>query len=103
MAIIQPNIAEFRNLPRSGHGMVRDQLRRTPGDTSMRNAVHVYRRMFGIIDAMTAVERASPFAEIDSGRIRRIARGAGTTDQEVIQWLFCYRDFCETWLRGQVE
>lgn len=48
---------------------------------------------------MTVEEQKAPFELIDAERLRRIARGAGTTDQEVIQLLFSYRDYCEQMLR----
>ena len=95
MAFPQPSIAEFRKSLHREHAAVRGQLRTTPNDVSLQTGLREYRRIFGMLDAMTTEEKSSPFAVIDSGRIRRIARGAGSTDQEVIQLMFSYRDFCE--------
>lgn len=49
---------------------------------------------------MTKEEKDAPLEIIDSERIRRIASSADTTDQEVIQTLFSYRQYCETVLRA---
>lgn len=95
MAERQPNIADFRSMLDRGYGAVRDLWHARPNDKSLQNVLCEYHRMFGMLDAMTPEERSSPLAVIDSGRICRIARGAGTTDQELIQLLFSYRDYCE--------
>ena len=99
MAEQQPNITDFRSMLDRGYGSVREQLHARPNDKSLRAVLSEYHRMFGILDAMTPEEQFSPLAVIDSGRIYRIARGAGTTDQELIQLIFSYRDYCEQVLR----
>ena len=100
MADQQPNIADFRSMLDRGYGAVCDQLHVRPNDESLQTVLSEYHRMFGILDAMTTEERSSPLVVIDSGRIRRIARGAGTTDQELIRLLYSYRDYCEQTLRA---
>jgi signal recognition particle GTPase len=52
-----------------------------------------------MLDAMTVEERSAPMEVIDSGRIRRIAKGAGAGDQDVIRLLFNYENYCEMILR----
>ena len=101
MALPQPSIVEYRQFLLRGCSAVRGQLRTTPYDASLRQGLCEYCRSFGMLDAMTALEKATPFEVIDSGRIRRIARGAGVKDPEVIQLLFSFRDFCEQLMRAR--
>lgn len=100
MAMPLPSVADFRKILHSGQAAVRGQLRVRPGDESLQGALVEYRRTFGMLDAMTKDEESSPLTVIDSTRIRRIACGAGATDQQVIQLLFSYRDFCEQFMRA---
>ena len=95
MDVPQSYIAEFRQLLNSGRAAVRGMLRMTPNEQPLQAAVRQYDRCFGILDAMTMDEKTSPLTVINANRIRRIARGAGTTDQEVIQFVYSLRDFCE--------
>jgi signal recognition particle GTPase len=88
-------VAEYRVLLAHGQAAVRGQLRTTPNDQSLISGLREYRRIFGMLDAMTLEERLDPISVMDSGRIRRVAQGAGVADQEVIQLLFSFRDFCE--------
>jgi len=57
--------------------------------------------MLGIIDAMTPSERDEPWQRIDAGRLRRIAAGAGTVDQQVIRLLIDFHGFQEVEARGR--
>lgn len=90
-----PNIADFR-----GQSAVLAQLQIKPNDEKIKVVLRQYDRTFGMLDSMTNAERLSPLSLIDSGRIRRIARGAGATDQELIQLLFNYQQYCELILRS---
>jgi signal recognition particle GTPase len=92
---IFPTVAEYRVLLAHGQDAVRGQLRAAPDDKKLVAGMREYRRIFGILDAMKPEERLDPIGVMDSGRIRRVAQGAGVADQEVIQFLFSYRDFCE--------
>ena len=95
----EPTIGGYRAVLESGHAAARGMLRRTPDDADMRSGLEQYRRIFAMLDSMTEEEEAAPFDVIDSERIRRIASSAGTTDQEVIQLLFSYREYYEKRLR----
>lgn len=83
-----------------GHAAVQGQLRTNPDDQQLRSGLDQYRRMYSMIDAMTAAEQRAPLDEIDSVAIRRLAEASGSTDQDVIGFLFSYRDYCEVTLRA---
>lgn len=100
MADQQPNVADFRSTLAQGYQKVRDQLRDGTNSESIQAVLSEYHRIFGLLDSMTNEERSSPLATIDASRLRRIARGAGTTDQELIQVLFSYQNYCEVVLRA---
>jgi signal recognition particle GTPase len=95
-----PNITDFRSMVVRGQSAVLAEWQMRPDDAKIKAALSQYDRIFGMLDSMTNAERLSPVALIDSGRIRRIARGAGSTDQEVIQLLFNYQQYCELILRS---
>jgi signal recognition particle GTPase len=90
-----PTVAEYRAFLARFQAAVKGQLRTTPNDQSLIRGLREYRRTFGMLDAMTPEERLDPIGVMDSGRIRRLAQGAGVADQEVIQLLFGFREFCE--------
>ena len=96
----EPTIAGYRALLESGHAAVRGQLHTTPDDPEMLSALQQYRSIFAMMDAMTVEEEKAPLDAIDSTGIRRLARAAETSDQEVIKFLFSYRDYCEQVLRA---
>ncbi|MDB5342870.1 MAG: Signal peptide binding domain [Schlesneria sp.] len=95
-----PSIADFRSMVIRGQSAVLAELRVRPDDEKIKAALSQYDRIFGTLDSLTKEERLSPVSLIDSGRIRRIAHGAGVTDQEVIQLLFNYQQYCELILRS---
>lgn len=83
-----------------GQTAVLAELQLQPNNEKIKAALIQYDHLLGMLDSMTTAERLSPFSLIDSGRIRRIARGAGVTDQEVIQLLFNYQQYSELILRS---
>lgn len=101
MADQQPNIDDYRAALERGFAEIEERLRLRPDDRTLRSASEDYPRMIAILDAMTDEERAAPFDVIDSFCIRRLAQSAGATDQEVIQLLFSYQNYCELIRREQ--
>jgi signal recognition particle GTPase len=102
----EPTISGFRRLLERGYAAVRSEAHARRMEAQFETSLREYRIIFGILNAMTAAERASPQKSIDADRIRRIARGAGARDQDVIQVLFSFREYCEqvlrdNWLRGR--
>jgi signal recognition particle GTPase len=99
MPVQPPDFTGFRQAYDRGYAQVQGRLRTSPDDPALHQAIREYRRIFGMLDAMTDEERSAPMEIIDSGRIRRIAKGAGARDQDVIRLLFNYENYCEMILR----
>jgi signal recognition particle subunit SRP54 len=103
-----PSIAEFRKLLLRGRDGVNAILQPAGSmapelSALICDAKSQYRRMLGILDSMTPAERDSPLEQIDSERIRRISLGSGTKDQEVLQLLFNFREYCQTVLKAKTH
>ena len=93
-------VGEYRAMLDRGLAQVRAQA--AAGlTTETHAALREYRRLYGILDAMTPAERAAPLDRVDSGRMRRIARGAGVTDREVLSFLIAFHGFIELEARAE--
>jgi signal recognition particle GTPase len=55
-------------------------------------AIHEYRLLFRIIDAMTLVEQEQPL-EIGFGRLSAIAKAASASEKDVLMLLVSFHDF----------
>lgn len=86
-------LLEFRDMLSKQRETWEVVVRLTPPNRRARAVQHRrehdkgFRRIRGIIDAMTPFEREFPFAKLDGWRVRRIARGAGVGKHEVIELL----------------
>ncbi|MGC1273341.1 MAG: hypothetical protein WBC44_06505 [Planctomycetaceae bacterium] len=96
-------VAEYREALLRMYKAVRHQAETGPNKDEAREAIPIYHRMFGIVDAMTPGERNEPFERIDAGRLHRIAQGAGAADQHVLQLLYDFREFQEVDARARFQ
>lgn len=88
-------MSDYRKILQKGLEEVNQKATASDDQANFIRAMHEYRTTFGIIDSMTPAERDDPITTIDSGRMRRIARGAGTADQQVVRFLISYHDYAE--------
>ena len=95
-------VGEYRAMLDQGLAQVRAMA--SAGPTAETHAAfREYRRLYGILDAMTPAERAAPLDRVDSGRMRRIAKGAGVTDREVLRFLIAFHGFVELMARAELH
>jgi len=92
---LQASKSDYREILQRGFEEVNQKETASDDQASLIRAMHEYRTIFGIIDSMTPAERDDPIATIDSGRMRRIARGAGAPDQQVLRFLISYHHYLE--------
>lgn len=94
--MIPATMVEFRQMHENGIAEVQRSLaEKRCTEEQAQAAFEEYRVAFGIMDSMTTAEKDDPLKSIDSQGIMRLAHSAGTTDQNVIQFLISWHNFQE--------
>ncbi|MDI3542660.1 MAG: signal recognition particle subunit [Candidatus Atribacteria bacterium] len=83
------NVGSFQEILDMFPGQVRGMISQEDGEKNLK-------KVEAIINSMTREERENPYI-IDASRKRRIARGSGTTVQEVNKILKQFEDFRKLW------